>query len=817
MATKVKPSRINISWTPQAWDVPVYVDEDCFCWWQNWAWDVTWPASSTDWNVAVFDWGTWKAIKDSWKSINCLAQLCDIPTDNCELANWCWYTTCTWTLVPADIQNLAQCCDIPTDNCQLANGCWYTTCTGTLVPSDLYCYAQCCDIPTDNCQLSNGCNYLKSCDLPDLSWYQLKCNMVCDLTWADNNHYPTAKAVVDAMGCLWGWDMLKATYDPCNCSDDAFDYNNFYNTPNMCCYAQICDVPTDNCQLANWCCYADCDYVNNSINSVTAYYITKNAQWDQFATYAELAAATTFYSGWQVRTPTRNDYTIVLADENYSNATTRYIYNSGWEYQYTVNETALTQQQLDALNSGITCSKVDCYDNCLAQCCDIPTNNCQLTNWCWYITGINCSDVTTALWYTPAQCCDIPTDNCQLWNSCGYIKWITCSDVTTALWYTPYSNTNPNWYTSCTWTLKACDLCWYAQCCDIPTDNCELGNGCGYTTCTGTLNWWDLKTVNGNCLVGSWDICIQAWVTSVNWCTWAVCLTIPTDNCQLANGCWYTTCTGTVTATDLQCYVQECCVATINGCCLTQWGNICISWWGWVSFKSADILIVWWGGAGGSKSWCHWWWGGWWEVIEMNNYLLWWSSYSVVIGAWWNWVNQNTWWNWGDSCFGAIIAKWWCGGNCSWIWWTSGSGNCWWEWAWSRAGGWWGGNNWAWWYGTCATGALFGWNGWAWYTTNISWTNCWYWWWGGAGGCNANWRWSAGWWNGWWSAATWCGWWGGWRCGGAWWKGWNWVVIIRYGENGECGINCATWWTVYCCNWYIIHCFTSNWTFCIVS
>ena len=66
---------------------------------------------------------------------------------------------------------------------------------------------------------------------------------------------------------------------------------------------------------------------------------------------AELFAATTFYSGGVVRVPTKNDYTIVLSDEQHDNATTRYIYNNGWEYQYTVNETALTQAQLNALNS----------------------------------------------------------------------------------------------------------------------------------------------------------------------------------------------------------------------------------------------------------------------------------------------------------------------------------------------------------------------------------------------------------------------------------------------------------------------------------
>lgn len=67
MATKVKPSRLQVSWTPQVWQVPVYVNEDTFQWWAWWgggAWDVTWPASSTDWHLAVFDGATWKIIKD---------------------------------------------------------------------------------------------------------------------------------------------------------------------------------------------------------------------------------------------------------------------------------------------------------------------------------------------------------------------------------------------------------------------------------------------------------------------------------------------------------------------------------------------------------------------------------------------------------------------------------------------------------------------------------------------------------------------------------------------------------------------------------
>ena len=50
-------------------------------------------------------------------------------------------------------------------------------------------------------------------------------NMVTSLTWADNTHYPTAKAVADAISWAGNGDMLKATYDPNNVEANAFDYN----------------------------------------------------------------------------------------------------------------------------------------------------------------------------------------------------------------------------------------------------------------------------------------------------------------------------------------------------------------------------------------------------------------------------------------------------------------------------------------------------------------------------------------------------------------------------------------------------------------
>lgn len=149
------------------------------------------------------------------------------------------------------------------------------------------------------------------------------------------------------------------------------------------------------------------DFVNSSINALASYPIKKNAQGDNFATKAELLAATVFYSGGQVRVPTKLDYAIVDQDESrpvytagvidiyreytttaeyvdyyvlvsgtYTKVTnankdslsivpgitvpytmsipsTRYSYNNGWEFDHIVNTTPFTNAQEKALNSGI--------------------------------------------------------------------------------------------------------------------------------------------------------------------------------------------------------------------------------------------------------------------------------------------------------------------------------------------------------------------------------------------------------------------------------------------------------------------------------
>lgn len=117
-------------------------------------------------------------------------------------------------------------------------------------------------------------------------------------------------------------------------------------------------------------------FVNQKVEMMLAYYITKNAQGDAFATKAELTNATTFYSGGQVRVPRRNDYCNVLADESQPAdslghyPTTRYLYNNGWEFQFVISTISLTNEQLAALNSGITSTLVG----------QISTNQNNITN-----------------------------------------------------------------------------------------------------------------------------------------------------------------------------------------------------------------------------------------------------------------------------------------------------------------------------------------------------------------------------------------------------------------------------------------------------
>lgn len=93
---------------------------------------------------------------------------------------------------------------------------------------------------------------------------------------------------------------------------------------------------------------------DEAIDRIAAYYITYNAAGAAFPTRADLLNAQTYYSGGVARTPTRNDYAVVLADETHDGAEWRYIYavadgqtTGQWEAQYPIETndyTALTNK-----------------------------------------------------------------------------------------------------------------------------------------------------------------------------------------------------------------------------------------------------------------------------------------------------------------------------------------------------------------------------------------------------------------------------------------------------------------------------------------
>ena len=512
MATKVKPSRLQITGTPQAWQVPVYVDQDTFSWWTGGGnWDVTWPASSTDWDVVLFDWATGKLIKDSWVQLSS-------KLDATALSN----------------------------NAYGGGRDWDTTHTPT--KDALYDKIHTMDVEIWN----------KAADtsVVKLTWNQT-------IAWTKT--FSTSPVVPSKSTAATNtWTAIATEAQVKLVADDVATIN-----------WKIPSAATSSNQLA------DKNYVDDSINSVTAYYITKDAQGNQWSTRAELFAATTFYSWWVVRVPTKNDYTIVLADEQHDNATTRYIYNNSWEYQYTVNETALTQAQLNALNSWITSGKVSTYDWYASDIADkqdelVSGVNIRTINW----TSILWSwDITTPVWwdvYWPASSTDwhivlfdwvtwksikdwsksvsdfvqtswnqtiawtktfstspvVPSKTADATNTGTaiateaqvYKKQDTISDLSTirsgaSAWATalqPSAISDTAYWSG-----------WDADTTHAPSKNAVYDKISAMDT---TIAWkqatlvsgTNIKTVNWNSLLGSWDLTIAWWVSSVNGNTWAV-------------------------------------------------------------------------------------------------------------------------------------------------------------------------------------------------------------------------------------------------------------------------------------------------------
>jgi hypothetical protein len=104
-------------------------------------------------------------------------------------------------------------------------------------------------------------------------------------------------------------------------------------------------------------------FVNSSIENMSANRVRFDSTSNDFPTKADLTEAIatgTFYFQGAAYTPKKNDYAGVLADEDYGHAPTRYVFDGvDWGIQSVINNSGFTQEQMDALDSGITADALE--------------------------------------------------------------------------------------------------------------------------------------------------------------------------------------------------------------------------------------------------------------------------------------------------------------------------------------------------------------------------------------------------------------------------------------------------------------------------
>lgn len=105
---------------------------------------------------------------------------------------------------------------------------------------------------------------------------------------------------------------------------------------------------------------ADKAFVNSTVQTNTASF---DGSW---ATYAAIPTTVAGFTSAGYPEPTNNNYLVVVGDETQDGGTWRYKYvddgsaynKNKWKVEYKINETPMTADQLEALNSGITSTLV---------------------------------------------------------------------------------------------------------------------------------------------------------------------------------------------------------------------------------------------------------------------------------------------------------------------------------------------------------------------------------------------------------------------------------------------------------------------------
>lgn len=583
MATKVKPTRLQITWTPQAWQVPIYVNPDCFCWGSSGCqWTVIWPSSSCDWDIPLFCGTCWDCIIDSWEKLCDYAKCCDIPTDNCQLANWCWYQT---TSCMVNDFSSPSCTTYPTTEAVCCY-VWQKIAGAYIYKWTVNTYE---DLPTTWLTAWDVYNvttaHATSPEFPawaNLAWTWSDWDVLwwlTDLSWKQD--VLTAWPNITLSGATISWDFNYATSSTaaacttkCVCIPEITQ---------LCVWQQIIVMPkitATNCATSL------------KLNDFTAYPIRYNnaaltSTTDWYIRWADCLSTFIFdWSYWHVASKSYDANTTYTM--NYSVDAWKY---KAWNGNYAISRYSLAMEKGNGTWEKLTDTSVN-YSTW--------TSKWVNTNWfkLWHIRYYNATTVVAngALIWTntmsnKAASVDLRySTNC--WWVTNWLEWDYMYIVGT-MWndWLFYLDTTTRWSNKLPTTndgklyirIWICLAAWWYTCSlldyrpiyyyDNWIKEYKIADNKQDTLVSGT----NIKTINWCNVLWSWDLCIAWWVSSVNGQTWAVCLTIPTDNCELANWCWYTTCIGTVTATDLQCYVQCCDMSwyqlTCNLVCDLTWAD----------------------------------------------------------------------------------------------------------------------------------------------------------------------------------------------------------------------------------------------------
>ena len=503
---------------------------------------LAWIESGAQVNVIEKVQVNWTDLTISWKSVNV-----QIKTINGNSLTWSGdldlmarhYTEWTWITINASdeisissayqttIGNKANSADLAT----VATSWNYSDLVGT---------------PEDLSDFNNDTWFITSADL---SWYQTTANMVSDLTWADDDHYPTAKAVSDAIQWAWAWDMLASTYDPNNVAADAFDTNNMNNrfaywvsTTAAATVQKEVSIP-DITKLEVW----QVIIVKPTVTSTVA---NSTLKLNNFAAYDML------YNGAAISTSTdsivwsANVPSLFYLDDvswtkywrflwHWLDSNTTYTLNylfeawktKAWSGSYAVSRYSLVMQKADGTWEKLTATNAN-YSTWTSK--SVNTN--------WFIpTQIRYYNTTTVLangayaWTNTMQekCAKLTASysfNCgtapwwTVWQNIYLVwtisNWLFYLDTTTR-----WSNALPN---SADW--KVYILLWQALSADDSTMTLTEQHPIFFHDWTNIreyytdkqdrlISWTNLKTINNNSLLGSWDLSITEFNPDNAWST----------------------------------------------------------------------------------------------------------------------------------------------------------------------------------------------------------------------------------------------------------------------------------------------------------